>query len=311
MADKKLSEQTQILGAAVENDDIMYVVDVSDTSPSNPNGTSHKIVMTELTTAINDRIVVPGADTEILYNNLGTVTGASNATYDGTNITIAAPSSDFHAATKVYVDSSTTPGGANTELQYNNSSVFAGIPDATTDGTRITVLDPVNTQHVATKNSSETYTDDHTWPNQISGQHQPSGLNSRVLYTFPDFEFIWNGVPSAQWFQIRILAFGDNKSYRLSSEKIGGTYTLHEFDDTTGSTNDLWYLTDNRLSPLASQVFQTGNGSQFQGSINVASSITDYFYQVVFNFMPRVDGGSDLTFMGFQFSTIDVTNLIT
>jgi hypothetical protein len=36
-----------------------------------------------------------------------------------------------------------TPGGSNTQVQYNNSSAFGGISGATTDGTTLTLVAPV------------------------------------------------------------------------------------------------------------------------------------------------------------------------
>ena len=36
-----------------------------------------------------------------------------------------------------------TPGGSNTQVQYNNSGSFGGITGATTDGTTLTLVAPV------------------------------------------------------------------------------------------------------------------------------------------------------------------------
>jgi hypothetical protein len=42
----------------------------------------------------------------------------------------------------VYAPIGSAPGGLNTELQYNNNGVFDGISGATTDGTKVTLVDP-------------------------------------------------------------------------------------------------------------------------------------------------------------------------
>ena len=81
-----------------------------------------------------------GLTTEVQFNNAGLADGDSGMTYDGTNLSIAAPTSNLHAATKLYVDSaSTSPGGSTTQFQYNNAGAFAGTSALTFDGTSIQI----------------------------------------------------------------------------------------------------------------------------------------------------------------------------
>ena len=181
MADQKLSDQSTIAAININNDDIMHVVDVDDVSPSNPGGTSHKIIINELAIAIDARLAVPGTDTQVIFNNVGTLDGASTATYDGTNLSISEPTVDAHAATKKYVDDNSAPvPGADTQLIYNNAGTLDGTTNATYDGTNISIVVPTLDLHAATKK----YVDDNSGGAAINASYTPQEPGIKTLYDF-------------------------------------------------------------------------------------------------------------------------------
>jgi hypothetical protein len=60
------------------------------------------------------------------------------------------PASVQDAATKNYVDTHIlSPGGSNTQIQYNNLGAFGGASGITTDGTNLTVTGNVNTNTIS------------------------------------------------------------------------------------------------------------------------------------------------------------------
>ncbi len=221
----------------------------------------------------------------------------------------AVPTADTHAATKKYVDDKVlTVPGSNEQVIYNAGGNLGANGNFLYDGTRASVTQtPTADNHVVNK----VYLDSQIWPNMVSGYVDPDALTAITIASFPDFDLIFNAAPSAQWFQIKITATGDNKAYTLGAEKSGGTYQYHEFNGEVGNENDLWYLTDDKLTPSASEVFQYNYGCRFHGSLTVDSNITDYFYGINFIFAPRLDSGSDITRMGFWIYSLDTTNEIT
>jgi len=61
----------------------------------------------------------------ILFSSAGKLAEDSGLVYDGTNLSIVAPTSDLHAATKKYVDDNATAvAGSDTEIQFNDGGVF-------------------------------------------------------------------------------------------------------------------------------------------------------------------------------------------
>lgn len=116
-----------------------------------------------------------GSDTQVQYNSSGGFGGISDLTYDGTNLTSltdidtvltllnqgADPTTNGEIQNnggdiKAYsggavrnlsdIGSGTTsPGGSDTQLQYNNAGSFGGISDLTYDGTNLTSLTSIDT----------------------------------------------------------------------------------------------------------------------------------------------------------------------
>lgn len=88
-----------------------------------------------------------GSNTQLQFNNAGSLSGISSATYDGTKLTLGS-----NAQVKItggttgqalttdgtgnltWALPATAAGGIDTELQYNNGGVITGIPTATYDG---------------------------------------------------------------------------------------------------------------------------------------------------------------------------------
>lgn len=62
-----------------------------------------------------------------------------------------------------YSTSSGTPGGSNTQIQYNNSSAFGGISGATTDGAKITLSTPLTSTQGTITTSTPFLTHTATW----------------------------------------------------------------------------------------------------------------------------------------------------
>ena len=62
-----------------------------------------------------------GSDTQVQFNDSGSFGGSSNVTFDGTNLSIVAPTSNLHAATKLYVDSA-TPATPNLQTVTDEGS---------------------------------------------------------------------------------------------------------------------------------------------------------------------------------------------
>jgi hypothetical protein len=59
-------------------------------------------------------------------------------------------SSDPTTAVWTVITAGGTPGGSNTQLQWNNASAFGGISGATTDGTTVTLTSPIVTTSLTT-----------------------------------------------------------------------------------------------------------------------------------------------------------------
>jgi hypothetical protein len=90
-----------------------------------------------------------------------TVTGGGGGTLDDlTDVTITAPSDGevltYDNVTGEWVNAAPTggggtPGGSDTEVQFNDGGTFNGITGATTDGTYLSVIDPTSDGHAANK----------------------------------------------------------------------------------------------------------------------------------------------------------------
>ena len=85
----------------------------------------------------------------------------------------------YHNGTDIIntgVGASTSPGGSDTQLQYNNSSAFGGASGLTTDGTNLNILaqgdlrlqDTTGGQYVAHQAAGTTTTYTVTWPAAVA-----------------------------------------------------------------------------------------------------------------------------------------------
>jgi hypothetical protein len=83
------------------------------------------------------------------WTNLTGYTGSTGSGYTGSSGT---------NGTNGYTGSSSSPGGANTQIQYNNAGVFAGIANLTFDGTNLGIVNPTITNYTETLYSANTST---------------------------------------------------------------------------------------------------------------------------------------------------------
>lgn len=138
-----------ILGASFVNNDTTKQADV--TLPSSGGGSTNP----------------GGLNAQVQYNNNGSFGGVSGATTNGsilslTNALLGGAVLTTSSVNGVYLQSggsttsflnanggyssvasgSGTPGGLNTQLQFNNSGAFAGISGATTNGSIVTLITP-------------------------------------------------------------------------------------------------------------------------------------------------------------------------
>ena len=79
-------------------------------------------------TGIFNSVVQNTTTNQLLYNNAGSLAGATL----GTGLTLSGGT----------LSAASVPGGSNTQVQYNNSGAFGGITGATTNGTTMTLTAP-------------------------------------------------------------------------------------------------------------------------------------------------------------------------
>lgn len=131
------------------------------------------------TLATKGTAAIGGSNTQVQYNSSGSLAGSANLTFDGSNLQLGAQGdlrfadSDssnwvaFQAAATItsnvtwtlpstdgsngqvlstngsgalsWASTVSTPGGSDTQIQYNSSNTFAGASGLTTDGSNLTV----------------------------------------------------------------------------------------------------------------------------------------------------------------------------
>jgi len=159
-----------------------------------------------------------GSTTQVQYNNGGSFAGSSNLTFDGTTLTASISGSSLEytagtvntltasghvSASVFYGDGSNltgisgsggggSPGGLNTQVQFNNGGNFSGSSNMTFDGTTLTAsisgsaleytTATVNTLTASTHVSASTFYGDGSNLTGISGSGTPGGSNNQVQF---------------------------------------------------------------------------------------------------------------------------------
>jgi len=158
-----------------------------------------------------------GSTTQVQYNNGGSFAGSSNLTFNGTTLTASITGSSLEytagtvntltasghvSASVFYGDGSNltgisgsgggTPGGSNTQVQFNNSGNFGGSSNLTFDGTTLTAsisgsaleytTATVNTLTASTHVSASTFYGDGSNLTGISGSGTPGGSNTQIQF---------------------------------------------------------------------------------------------------------------------------------
>jgi hypothetical protein len=142
-----------------------------------------------------DYLNVSRVNSDHLYEALNTIittasitAGSATALKNGTTATTqSASDNSTKIATTAYVDaSSTSPGGSNTQVQYNNSGAFGGSANLTFDGSTLTVT---GDQHIANGgalvvgNTSQVATNTITAETQIQGTANADATMSVSRYS--------------------------------------------------------------------------------------------------------------------------------
>jgi len=158
-----------------------------------------------------------GSTTQVQYNNGGSFAGSSNLTFDGTTLTASITGSSLEytagtvntltasghvSASVFYGDGSNltgisgsgggTPGGSNTQVQFNNGGNFGGSSNMTFDGTTLTAsisgsaleytTATVNTLTASTHVSASVFYGDGSNLTGISGSGTPGGSNTQIQF---------------------------------------------------------------------------------------------------------------------------------
>ena len=97
-----------------------------------------------------------GASTNMQYNNSGVFAGSANMTFDGTNMSTIAPTSDLHVSTKKYVDDVITATTTVTSIDDTDSPYTALLTDDTILADATSGVITVNLP-AASGNSGKTY----------------------------------------------------------------------------------------------------------------------------------------------------------
>jgi len=188
-----------------------------------------------------------GSNTQIQYNNGGNLAGSANLTFDGSNVQIGSqgdlrfgdadnsnwvafqapatvasnitwtlPSTDGTngqalvtngSGTLSFSSVTTSPGGSNTQLQYNNNGAFGGITGFTYNGTTVTFTNPTVTNYTETA-----YT-----------------ANSSTAITLA----LTNGT-------VQIITLTGNATITMPTAAAGKSFILFLKQDGTGSRTVTW-----------------------------------------------------------------------
>jgi len=139
-------------------------------------GNAITVTSTEVDGSTSNEIqAITASGTTTTYGIDLSVGGGTVNLIEGTNITIDRTSNDLTINA-----SGGTPGGSNTQVQYNNAGAFGGITGATTDGTTLTLVAPILGTPASGNFSSGTF----TWPtfNQNTSGSAATLTTTRTLW---------------------------------------------------------------------------------------------------------------------------------
>jgi hypothetical protein len=197
-----------------------------------------------------------GSTTQVQFNNAGAFGGSANLTWDGTNVQLGAtgalrfadtdssnyvafkspgtvsanvtwtlPAADGTSSqvlstngsgTLSWATVSATPGGSNTQIQFNNSSAFGGSANLTWDGTNVQ-LGATGALRFADTDSS----------NYVAFK-SPGVVSANVTWTLPSADgtsgqaLSTNGSGTLSWASIRVA----NDCIYLNNLTISANYTI-------------------------------------------------------------------------------------
>ena len=197
-----------------------------------------------------------GSTTQVQFNNAGAFGGSANLTWDGTNVQLGAtgalrfadtdssnyvafkspgtvsanvtwtlPATDGTSSqvlstngsgTLSWATVSATPGGSNTQIQFNNSSAFGGSANLTWDGTNVQ-LGATGALRFADTDSS----------NYVAFK-SPGVVSANVTWTLPSADgtsgqaLSTNGSGTLSWASIRVA----NDCIYLNNLTISSSYTI-------------------------------------------------------------------------------------
>ncbi len=163
-----------------------------------------------------------------------------------------------------------SPGGSDTQIQYNNSSAFGGITNATTDGTTLIITDKFKVIGASGGNgvyigsSNDTYSDDVLLRNAASNnrttlQAMPNGTVSAIpsAFQFYGTDFM---ADSTNYERLSIFAKGSaDNTYRIFTNK-GGTGTVRPISiSADGSETQIRIGTDGGVGIGTATAAGSGN----------------------------------------------------
>jgi hypothetical protein len=238
-------------------------------------------------------------------------------------------------ANKVYANSffysngqpfNANPGGSNTQLQYNNNGVFAGISTVTYNGSNISLGDISTVKIDGGVNGYVLQTDGSgnlTWTAQTggnAGNGNPGGANSQVQYNNDglfggDAGFTYNNVTNTLYsdnidvagnvsIDANITALGNAYLGNISTTGLASITTL-----VVGTTANLGNVGNVIIEGGSTGQYLTTDGSGSLSWVTVTAPAAGANTQVQFNDAGTMNGSSSFTF-NKSTNTLTATNFV-